>query len=34
MRGLGVAGLCGARSLSYLELADLLMGEGKVVGAL
>jgi hypothetical protein len=34
MRGLGIAGLCGARALSYPELADLLMGEAKVVGAL
>jgi hypothetical protein len=34
MRGLGVAGLCGARTLSYPEPADLLMGEAKVVGAL
>jgi hypothetical protein len=34
MRGLGVAELRGARTLSYPELADLLMGEAKVVGAL
>ncbi len=34
MRGLGAAALCGARTLGYPELADLLMGEAKVVGAL
>jgi sulfur transfer complex TusBCD TusB component (DsrH family) len=34
MRGLAVAGLRGVRVLSYAELADLLMGEAKVVGAL
>jgi hypothetical protein len=34
MRGLAVAGLRGVRGLSYPELADLLMGEAKVVGAL
>lgn len=34
MRGLAVAELRGVRALSYPELADLLMGEAKVVGAL
>ena len=34
MRGLAVAGLRGVRALSYPELADLVMGEAKVVGAL